>query len=196
MESPFPRDQVLRADIDELTASSSDSGESPFLSIFLKHQNQLYSYICALTPGLDTADEVFQRVSMALWKKKETYDTSKPFLYWAMGFAKTEVRKVLGEQQRQPMILTPEAMESIDQQFHASDTSTERVEALDHCLKKLPRRQQVLIRLCYSGTRKIQDVATSMNLTPNSVYLQLKRIREALYDCIMARINEATNSSP
>jgi RNA polymerase sigma-70 factor, Rhodopirellula/Verrucomicrobium family len=189
---PVEPDVDRYSQAETLAGLSGDSSESAFLGIFLKYQGQLYSYICALTPALDTADEVFQRVSLALWRKKDTYDTSKPFLHWAMGFAKTEVRKILGELQRQPMVLTPEAIECIDRHFETSDATAMRVEALDHCLKKLPHRQQSLVRLCYSGSRKIQEIALSMNQTPNSIYLQLKRIREALYECIMTRVKETS----
>lgn len=70
----------------------------------------------------------------------------------------------------------------------AEEDISGRREALSRCIDRLSPADRDLVRRCYRGTERIQRVAASTGRTPNAVYLQLRRIRHALLDCITATL--------
>jgi RNA polymerase sigma-70 factor (ECF subfamily) len=59
-----------------------------------------------------------------------------------------------------------------------------RREALLHCLDRLQDHQRTLIEQCYAGKVSIKAIADDLGQPPNVLYMMLKRIRRALYECI------------
>ena len=64
-----------------------------------------------------------------------------------------------------------------------------RLECLDRCLEKLPRDEKDLILLYYSKekrekTRLRTELAKTMNLTVNTLYLRVHRIKLGLRNCV------------
>src|SRR5262245_772785 len=71
--------------------SSNPPGPSAgFLLLLTNHQSALYAAIVALLGGTEGAQDVLQETNAALLEKASEYDTTRPFVPWAMGFARMQ----------------------------------------------------------------------------------------------------------
>lgn len=156
-----------------------------FLKQFAANQQRLFAFVVSLAPSWVDADDIFQSVSLVLWRKWRNYDPDRSFLDWAMGVARIEVRKHMAMQGRSDRMLSEEAMMMIESEIEqANDSIDPRLHALETCLDKLPRKHRSLLNQCYASRVKIKEVAVSHGLSCSALYGRLKRIREILHKCI------------
>lgn len=160
-----------------------------FISQFAENQQRIRAFVLSLSPNWVEADDIFQRVSMVLWNKWDSYDQSRSFLGWALGVSRLEVLKYMSEKNRLNEVLSVNAIRLVEARIDEnSEEVSERMKALTDCLAKLPGKKQSLIRRCYSGDEKIQDIAVALGITADAIYWRIKRIRETLHQCIDRRL--------
>jgi len=58
-----------------------------FLPLFLACPNDLRAFIGAMVRDPALREDLFQEVSMVLWRKFDSYDLTRPFGAWARGIA-------------------------------------------------------------------------------------------------------------
>jgi DNA-directed RNA polymerase specialized sigma24 family protein len=58
------------------------------------------------------------------------------------------------------------------------------VEALDHCLQKMPLFWRSVVRMRYWDHSSVLDIAGTLRRSPNTISVTLNRIRLRLADCI------------
>ncbi len=58
-----------------------------FAALWTAAQATVSAFIRTLIPDLHQADEVIQRVAVALVRKFDRYDPTRPFVAWAIGVA-------------------------------------------------------------------------------------------------------------
>ena len=115
-----------------------------------RHQEDLFRYIFALLPHEEDARDVLQETSVALFRKFAEYDPEKPFLAWAYGFAFLEILKQRERNQRGTRHLSRDVVERLAREREQHEpVLQERLQALDHCLARLPPADQNLIRQRY-----------------------------------------------
>ncbi len=166
------------------TAGAENDRES-FVEQYAVNQQRIFAFIVSLVPKWTDAEDVLQRVSMVLWRKWVEYDQDREFLTWAFGVTRLEVLKFLSEKKRRKEVLSDPALNAVEARtLEAEEEVTDRMQALQQCLEKLPRRQRSLVDRCYCGAEKINDIARNIGLTSDALYWRLKRIRETLHQCI------------
>jgi RNA polymerase sigma-70 factor (ECF subfamily) len=135
---------------------------------------------------LDDADDLFQQTSMALWKKFDQYDPARPFIPWAFGVARYEVSNHLRSRSRDRLYFSDELnLKLIEAHEELSREQDEgRLEALSGCISRLRQRDQDLLNVCYGRAVLIPDVAREWGRSTQSIHNSLKRIRQALTDCV------------
>jgi RNA polymerase sigma-70 factor (ECF subfamily) len=161
-----------------------------FSDRLLRHQTQIFGYIYSFVRNLDDADDLFQQTSLALWKKFEQYDPSRSFVAWSFGVARFEVSNFLRTRSRDRLyfsdelsLLLIEAHEQVE-----ADRAEEQVAALSGCIGKLRQSDQDLLRACYGQSARIPEVARDRGRSAQSVHNSLKRIRQALSECVRRRL--------
>ncbi|MFK7770363.1 MAG: sigma-70 family RNA polymerase sigma factor [Mariniblastus sp.] len=156
-----------------------------FIEKFAENQQRIYSFVLSLAPNWSEAEEIFQRVSVVLWKKWAGYNRESEFIAWAFGVSRLEVLKHMSEKKRKKEVFSEDAIRAIEaRSIEATEPISERMNALHFCLDKLPTRKRSLVSRCYGGTEKIIDVAQTLGLTSDALYWRLKRIRETLHECV------------
>src|SRR5262245_30823234 len=129
-------------------------GESVELLVRLltRHQEDLFRYIFALLPHEEDARDVLQETSVALYRKLDDYDPTKPFLAWAFRFAYLEVLKHRERSQRGSRLLSRELIERLAAEREPLEPVLEsRLQALETCLGELPAADRELVRRRYQG---------------------------------------------
>ena len=167
-----------------------------FLPLFLACQNDLRAFIGAMIRDAALREDLFQEVSMVLWRKFDTYDTTRPFGAWARGIAAKKILESQRTQSRQPHAIPPEVIEAVAAGFSlAEHTEThpwqEREAALNSCLDQLPVRSSALVAERYHKSRAIEDLAEEFGMSVDSIYQTLSRLRRQLRDCVSRRLRLA-----
>ena len=180
-----------------MNTSDGDSSrlEHDFIRRFSECDRQLRIYIGSLLPNQDDADDVFQRVSIILWQKFDSFREDSSFLGWACGIAFYEVRNFLRVQSRNRLVFNDDLLASIaDQRLRTIDRAGQRGHFLETCILRLPEADQSLVADCYSGEHTIKEVAENMRQSSEAIYSRIKRIREKLRRCIEG-LTESANAS-
>lgn len=172
---------------------SNDAGKhTSFAEQYIVHQERLRGYVSSLVTNWSDADEVFQRTSLCLWRKWESFDPARGFLPWAFGIARIEAKRYLSEKGRRPQMLSDAAMEALDQAIiQNSDAIDDRLAALEHCVNKLQVANRALLRALYQKNASVEEAAKTFGLTANAVYKRVRKIRELLHRCIDRRLSPA-----
>ncbi len=158
-----------------------------FVERFVRSQDRIYAYVGMLLPNRTDAEEVFQQTSLVLWKKWQQFDASRDFVTWACGIAHNEVRNFLRKHHKDSgrVCLSEEVLATVAQaRLELHDVLDARRQALRHCLDRLEPDNRDLLERCYAGKDSIKTIAQGRGQPPNAVYMVLKRLRRALFDCI------------
>jgi RNA polymerase sigma-70 factor (ECF subfamily) len=174
-----------------VTGSDVQGRSAEFARLLAEHQSRLYGYIHSLVPDLNHADDLFQQTAMVLWDKFDQYDRGRRFFPWACGVARFEAanfarglarqRRVFGHDLN---LLLIQAHEDI-----SDEELADRREALSRCVSKLPDPDRALLAECYTDAGGVPAAAARRHRSTHSVYNSLRRIRQALYQCITRTMN-------
>ena len=93
-----------------------NSDHERFTRLLLESEPVMLRSILVLVPNRADARDILQDTAVALWRQFGSYDPERPFLHWAMGFARIETRRFLARQQRRAQ-LTEEAMDVLEQEM-------------------------------------------------------------------------------
>ena len=79
--------------------------------------------------------------------------------------------------------------DAVDAQFEKSaDTVSSRIEAMRHCVERLPEESRQMLRLRYDAGHKGDDLARLLHRSEAAIYKALSRLHQALKNCIDDRL--------
>jgi len=165
------------------------SQQEEFLTLFLRHQEDVRAFIGSLVRDLHTRDDVFQEVALILWNEFPRYDRARSFGAWARGVAANKVLQRWGKDSRAPVPFPPEAIQALLDAYDRTEIDHSlRVEALQRCLDGLPEKSRRLLALRYEQSLKLGQIAERLRTTADAVHKALSRIRERLQECVRRRL--------
>jgi RNA polymerase sigma-70 factor (ECF subfamily) len=166
---------------------SADAHER-FTRLFLAHEPEIQRVVTLFVPHRPDARDVLQETAVALWRHFGEYDPDRPFVPWACGFARNEVRRFLRERARQRH-LTERAAELLmaTAEHRAADVDV-RDEHLRDCLARLPADLRALVGDYYRADQPVADLARRSGRTADAVYKSLQRVRKLLLECVQGKI--------
>jgi RNA polymerase sigma-70 factor (ECF subfamily) len=174
----------------------SDRDED-FIRRFTSIQSDLRAFVVGMTPTRADADDVFQEVNLALWRKRHDYDRSRDFRHWAFAFAITEIRSFRRDSARSRMWFNDEALESLAASWSTcSSESDDHRDALLLCLEKLGAVERQYVSQHYGKQLSIQDLAASHGRPPSTVYKVLARARKQLRGCVERSLAQTARTRP
>jgi len=176
----------------------TDRNES-FVRIFAANQRRIHGFIMMLVPRAVDADDIFQEVSLELWRKFDGFTIGTDFVAWANQFSRFLVLKHFAKQRRLGRLVFDErlldllAVEAASAPAHADD----RLDALRQCLENLPAKSKNLLAMRYeSGLKSCREVAARMGRSADAVYKALSRLHDALLECIERRLAAERRETP
>lgn len=169
----------------------ADDDTAAFMALLMQHRHRLSAFIAKQLVNPADVEDVFQKTSIVLWKKMQDFDSEGSFFHWACGIAFNEVRNFLTVQRRSRLYFDVELVGQIAREAAEEDSLSEsRLDALQHCLKQLSQRQQLILQQCYTGTESITEIAQQLGRERTALYKQLARLREKLLACIRLRLTQ------
>ena len=138
------------------------------------------------------ADDVLQETNLVLWKKAAEFDGSRPFLPWAMRFAQLQTLAWLKRHRRRQRIVFDDDLARLLAEEAAVDEPAfeDRRRALASCLEKLRPEQRELVARRYEPDGSVKALAEAGGATPKAISDRLRRIRQALLECIQRTLAE------
>jgi RNA polymerase sigma-70 factor (ECF subfamily) len=172
--------------MDWMSDSNSSDRRVLFAERLRQHRGRLFAYIHVLVRNLADADDVFQLTALALWRRFGTYDSSRPFLNWAMGVARLEAIAWLRSRARDRHRFSDEITQLLLDAFAElpEEEISDRQAALPACVDKLTEADRLLLTECYHRETDVASVAARLGRSAQSVHNSLKRIRRVLFDCV------------
>jgi RNA polymerase sigma-70 factor (ECF subfamily) len=164
--------------------------QEDFLKLLFGCELEVRAFIGSIVRGPQDCDDLFQEVALTLWKEFDRYDRTKPFGAWARGIAAVKLRQRWDQTKRQPVVLSPEAIDAVSRAFDRVEAPVSRqAVALEHCLDQLPGKSRQLLALRYERSLTIEQISQEIQATVDAVYQSLSRLRARLQDCIKRRLS-------
>ncbi len=172
-----------------------DEKHREFMKYMLRAQPAVWGYLMACCGDVHVADDLMQEASCLLWDRFATYDRSRPFTPWAMGFAKMRVLNWRKKRARSREVLSPTIVEMMaDTSAASADDVQDQRRHLDGCLARLPERARAVLRMRYYEERSSAEISRIRRVTVAAVDNLLTRARRALRDCINRRRTAGASS--
>ncbi len=160
-----------------------------FVALFVRHEAAIHSFVLALMPDFESAEEVVQQASMTMWRRFEQYEAGTSFRNWAFQVAKFTALNCLKTMRRDRHIFSQQLLELLaDQAQERADGLDAQRRALNHCIERLADQDRQALATAYLEDNTIKAAAILLGQSPNSLYKQLNRIRAALLNCIERRL--------
>ncbi|MFK7819197.1 MAG: sigma-70 family RNA polymerase sigma factor [Planctomycetaceae bacterium] len=167
----------------------SDSG-TEFVRLWTQHQNEVRRYVFMLLPRKADADDVLQETSASLWSKFAEYDSSKPFVAWAVRFARIEVLRFRQKQSREKLVFSDEVLELLCETVIGETSMLEkRRRALDGCLQKLNNDERQVLLARYASRTTIRERAEREGVSVHKLYYVVEKLRGRLLECINSTLS-------
>ena len=161
-----------------------------FTRLLLESEPVMMRSVLVIVPNQSDAREIMQETAVALWRQFDSYDPTRPFINWAMGFSRIHTRRFLARQQKRAT-LTSEAAKVLEQEMERHPESTNAIsQHLAHCLQKLPDQQQRLIQGYYHDDRSPQWLSNKEGRTVEAIYKSIQRTRQDLQKCIEKQLGK------
>jgi RNA polymerase sigma-70 factor (ECF subfamily) len=153
------------------------------------HQSALYAAVVVLLGSAEGAQDVLQETNAALLAKAGEYDPARPFVPWAMAFARFQALAWRKQQARDRLVLDDGLFAALADRLTAEGPApNRRLAALEGCLGKLAGPARELVDARYARGESVQALAVRLGRSANVVSVSLFRARQALLDCIRAKL--------
>jgi RNA polymerase sigma-70 factor (ECF subfamily) len=149
----------------------------------------MYRYIVSLLGDADAAWDVLQETNRVLLEKRKEFAAGTNFVNWALTVAQFQTRAWLRNQSRDRLLVTPEIVDVLADEARRMDAHTEsKLDALKHCLERLPRDHRELIHRRYARAETLTALSKRSGRSVNALKQQFFRLRGALLHCIERRL--------
>lgn len=159
--------------------------EEEFVSLLTEHHQRLLRFVHTLVPNRADAEDIFQKATVALWRKQDEFDSGRPFYPWACRFLHFEVMNYRKRAARDRLTFSEELIDLLAaEQVSLQPELEDRRAALDHCLEKLTEKEGAILERRYGESKSVASLASELKLTPKQLYKKLESIRRQLALCI------------
>ncbi len=165
------------------------SSRENLVLLLSQHQESLFRYIYCLVPVEADARDIQQETSLALYRKWEQFDTSRPFLAWAFRFAYLQVLKHREKSARSPLTFDPDVLDLLaGEHERVADHLDRRLRLLDGCLQKLPASEKDLVTSRYARRESAEMLMDRLHLSRRTLFRRLELLRQRLHDCVTRQL--------
>jgi RNA polymerase sigma-70 factor (ECF subfamily) len=162
------------------------------VSEYLKVQNTVKAYALSICADFHIAEDICQEVVLKLMKRASSYDSSRPFLPWALNITRCETVDYLNKHNRKNALVLNNDLAELMAETYLEISKEQRIEertlALRHCLQKLNSQNFEIFRLKYVKKQSMKQLAAKYSRSFLSIQSLLNRLREKLRRCIKVQL--------
>ena len=156
----------------------------------LDQRSRLISFARAIVRDEHDAEDVFQEVMVLAAEKHHEIDRSDGLISWALTATRYRSLHVVRKRKRDRVELSPGALDQLEACWRdaSGEPAQDMSQALLHCLDTLSPYSREIVGLRYGQGLQGKQVAQQLNRKPQTIYMALTRIHNALRDCIRLRL--------
>jgi RNA polymerase sigma-70 factor, ECF subfamily len=158
--------------------------------LVVAHQATLKVCISLVIRNPQLAQETLSDVMLAILKRWESYDQTRPFAGWACGVARHVAMANRRKASQEAMWIADVVLEDLIQEVDDQDESILelRKRALMGCVEALPFLQRQLIKLRYYESRPYGEISGVVGRTVATLYVSCNRAHKILLNCIQGQL--------
>ena len=161
------------------------------LSVLLtESQPRIYGFIFKRVANHELSKEILQETNLVICRKADEYVPGSNFIAWAFRIAHFQILSQRQKANSKP-VLSDKTIELIGEVDEKDQLFSERISALNNCLKDLSEDNRQLIMRRYTGKFSVQDYAKELGKRENAVSKALHKIRHNLGRCIKLKLSES-----
>ncbi len=143
-------------------------GENDFEKLFREHYSQCYHFAFQITHDEETSRDIVSESFMALWKNRQTVDSTKQVSYLMVSIRNRCI--TLLRQQKRTEAVEEAALTRIPAETEGQWQQREmKIRAIEKEISLLPERTRYVLEQCYYQHRTYADVAQELNISVNGV---------------------------
>lgn len=166
----------------------SDDRTSDFLALILDSQQDLKNYLFSLHPHPQDLDDLFQETSLKLWQVFGDYDSTRPFLPWALRIAYFQVLRFRKTRSRDRLVFSNEMIEILADETPLAGRDDLLRSCLDDCLEELTPRTREILLARYSQHTSIAKLAENSRRSVHALYRVLNSARSQITNCLNKKL--------
>ncbi len=157
--------------------------------LLTQHQESLFRYIFCLVACDADARDILQETSLALYRKFDQYDLSRPFLPWAYRFAYFQVQKHREKSARSLLLFDEDIVDLVSQERQRMEPELDlRMALLDVCLDKLTLQERELITSRYAMRQSVAEIMQRLAMSRRTLFRNLELLRMRLHECVTRQL--------
>lgn len=154
-----------------LLAEIADGQEPAFEKLFYLYKDRFFATALKMTRSETVAEEIVQEIFMDIWHKRELLyrvENADAYLFSIVYHKIYRFYKQLSKEKasRQNVI------EEVDNFEYTTDNmifAAENAKLINNAMKKLPEKQQLIFRLSRLQGYSREEIASQLNISPNTV---------------------------
>jgi RNA polymerase sigma-70 factor (ECF subfamily) len=169
--------------------SASSQRTEEIVLLLTQHQESLFRYIFNLVTCEADARDILQETSLALYRKFDQYDSTRPFLPWAYRFAYLQVQKYREKSSRAPLMFSEDIIDmlALDMERMAPELD-QRIQFLEGCLGKLNPQDKELVTNRYAMRQSAEEMMQRLSVSRRTLFRNLELLRRRLHDCVSQKL--------
>jgi RNA polymerase sigma-70 factor (ECF subfamily) len=167
----------------------SVSRTEQFVLLLAQHQEPVFRYIFSLVACEADARDILQETSLALYRKFDAYDASRPFLPWAYRFAYLQVQKHREKAARSPLLFSEDVMDLLAHDRERMEPELDqRLRLLNRCLAKLTPQDKELVTSRYAMRQGAEEMMRRFAMSRRTLFRNLELLRLRLHECVTRQL--------
>lgn len=170
-----------------------DSDFESFEQIVAAHEAAVRAFIAVRLSDPFEAHDLAQDVFLLLWRKLGQIDLSQPLRPWLLTVATNLIRQHRRKGRAVPVGGNDAILDLLQSRLEGrAAIRGPAFDALENCLGKLDDAARHLIQLRYKDELGIREIGNQTGSQHSTITMKLYRLRSLLFDCIQARMQEAS----
>ncbi len=160
-----------------------------YVQLLSANQHRIYAYILSMLHNSSDADDIMQETAVVMLDKFSEFKVGTDFVAWGIAIAHYRILKFRNNQKGKCAQLSDEAIGAIDADAIKVLRETDyRMDALRHCIGKLPEKELQLIQLRYDKELSVKVIARKYGKNIRAIYRAISRSHELLLHCIQNKL--------
>lgn len=162
------------------------SKSAAFFKLFMAEQKAIYAYILSMVHNVPDADDILQETATLMWEKFDEFEAGTNFGAWGTTISRYKILDYYRNRKSK-------TSENFDDELANAISEcaqkklcqmSDRMSALQECLKKLSEQDRKLLQIRYEQNLKISDIAQRISRPVQGLYKAMARIHSVLHRCV------------
>jgi RNA polymerase sigma-70 factor (ECF subfamily) len=164
--------------------------------LWIADQAIVAAFISSAVPDFHDCQDLLQEVAVAVLEAADTYDSTRPFISWAIAIARNRIIDYRRRNSASRVVFDSEVIEVVGRAFGEIRSETGPIaEALAACLKGLSLKSTRLLEMRYHRSLTSAEIARQVGTAAPAIDMALHRIRVGLRTCIQRRLGQTAEAT-